>query len=49
MSNQINKSKIAYRQVGDYQIPNITLPPEEAKVELGLWGMKRKDYLMKNK
>ncbi len=43
------ESKITYRQVGDYQIPNITLPPEEAKVELGLWGMRHKDYLMKNK
>ncbi len=42
-------SKITYRQVGDYQIPNITLPPEEANAELGLWGMKHKDYLMKNK
>ncbi len=48
MSNQVNESKITYRQVGDYQIPNLALPPEETKVELGLWGMKRKDYLMKN-
>ncbi len=42
------ESKITYRQVGDYQIPNITLPPEETKIELGIWGMRRKDYLMKN-
>ncbi len=49
MSNQVNESKITYRQVGDYQIPNITLPPEERNVELGVWGMKHKDYLMKNK
>ncbi len=49
MSNQVNESKITYRQVGDYQIPNITLPPEEAKIELGIWGMRHKDYLMKNK
>ncbi len=49
MSNQVNESKIIYRQVGDYQIPNITLPHEETKVELGMWGMKHKDYLMKNK
>ncbi len=48
MSNQVNKSKITYRQVGDYQIPNIILPAEETKVELGLWGQKHKDYLMKN-
>ncbi len=43
------ESKITYRQVGDYQIPNITLSPEESRIELGLWGMKHKDYLMKNK
>ncbi len=49
MSNQVNESKITYRQVGDYQIPNITLPPEETKIELGVWGMQHKDYLMKNK
>ncbi len=49
MSNQNNESKITYRKVGDYMIPNIILPPEETKVELGLWGMKHKDYLMKNK
>ncbi len=49
MSNQTNESKITYRQIGDYQITNIILSPEEAKVELGVWGMKHKDYLMKNK
>ncbi len=49
MSNQVNGNKTTYRQVGDYQIPNITLPPEEAKIELGMWGMRHKDYLMKNK
>ncbi len=49
MSNQVNERKITYRQVGDYLIPNLTLPPKEEKVELGLWGMKHKDYLMKNK
>ncbi len=49
MSNQVNERKITYRQVGDYQIPNIILPHEEAKVELGLWGTSHKDYLMKSK
>ncbi len=49
MSNQVNENKITYRQVGDYQIPNLTLSPEETKVELGMWGMRHKDYLMKNK
>ena len=37
-----------YRTVGDYRIPNITLPAESNK-PLGMWGLKRKDYLMKHK
>ena len=37
-----------YRTVGDYRIPNITLPAESSK-PLGMWGLKRKDYLMKHK
>ncbi|MBQ3046105.1 MAG: TnpV protein [Clostridia bacterium] len=37
-----------YRTVGDYRIPNITLPTETNK-PLGVWGMKRKYYLMQNK
>ena len=39
---------ITYRAVGDYRIPNITLPAEANK-PLGMWGLKRKDYLMKHK
>ena len=46
MKNNIN---IQYRQVGDYNIPNLTLPPEEANIRLGKWGMLHKDYLLKNK
>lgn len=42
-------SKISYRQVGDYFIPNLILPPEEASVTLGKWGMMHKDYMLKNK
>ncbi len=42
-------NKIQYRQVGDYLIPNLILPPEEASVPLGKWGMMHKDYLIKNK
>ena len=37
-----------YRTVGDYRIPNITFPAEANK-SLGMWGLKRKDYLMKHK
>lgn len=37
-----------YRMVGDYRIPNITLPAEASR-PLGVWGVKRKDYLMQHK
>ena len=42
-------SKITYRQVGDYLIPNLKLPPEEANITLGKWGMMHKNYLEKHK
>ena len=42
-------SKITYRQVGDYLIPNLKLPPEEANIRLGKWGMMYKSYLEKHK
>lgn len=41
--------KITYREVNGYLIPNLKLPPEEASVRLGKWGMKHKDYLENNK
>lgn len=44
-----NNNSITYRRVGDYYIPNLILPPEEAKVRLGKWGMLHKDYLLKHK
>ena len=44
-----NKDSISYRRVGDYNIPNLTLPPEEANIRLGKWGMLHKDYLQKHK
>ena len=44
-----NNTNIQYRQVGDYNIPNLILPPEEASIRLGKWGMLHKDYLLKNK
>lgn len=37
-----------YRMVGDYRMPDITLPVEVNK-PLSVWGLKRKDYLMKHK
>lgn len=45
MSNRIS---ISYRRVGDYNIPNLKLPPEEAKVRLGRWGIMHKSYLEKH-
>ena len=44
-----NNTNIQYRQVGDFNIPNLILPPEEANITLGKWGMLNKDYLLKNK
>ena len=42
-------ANITYRQVADYMIPNLTLPPEESTIRLGKWGMLHKDYLLKHK
>ena len=44
-----NKNSISYRRAGDYNIPNLTLPPEEANITLGKWGMLHKDYLLNHK
>ena len=43
------KGTLTYRTVGDFRIPNLTLPPEEANIFLGKWGMLYRDYLFKNK
>ena len=44
-----NNTNITYRQVGDFNIPNLILPPEEANITLGKWGMLHKDYLLNYK
>ncbi len=44
-----NKNFISYRRVGDFNIPNLTIPPEEATISLSKWGMMYKDYLEKHK
>ncbi|MBO5396174.1 MAG: TnpV protein [Clostridia bacterium] len=44
-----NKNSISYRRVRDYNIPNFVLPPEEANIRLGKWGMLHKDYLLNHK
>ena len=43
------KKNLTYRDVGDFRIPNLTLPPEEANITLGKWGMLYKEYLFKHK
>ena len=42
-------NNISYRRVGDYNIPNLILPPEEANITLGKWGMMHKTFLEKHK
>lgn len=42
-------NSITYRSVGDYNIPNLILPPEETNITLGKWSMLHKDYLLKHK
>jgi len=41
--------KTTYREVNGYLIPNLKLPPEEANIRLGKWGMMYKSHLEKNK
>jgi len=41
-------ANITYRQVADYMIPNLRLPPEESAIRLGKWGMMYKDYWQKH-
>ena len=43
------KQNLTYRAVGDFRIPNLTLPHEEANITLGKWGMLHKDYLLQHK
>lgn len=45
----MKNNNISYRQVGDYNIPNLILPPEETSITLGKWGMLHKGYLLKHK
>ena len=38
-----------YTQVGDYLLPNLTLPDEEKNIVLGRFGMAHKAWLKNNK
>ena len=37
-----------YAQVGDYLLPDLSLPAEEKEVNIGVWGMRHKRYLREN-
>ncbi len=49
MKSSFEQNGGTYRQVGDFNIPNLTLSPEESNITLGKWGMMHKDYLLKHK
>lgn len=49
MKSSYEQNGGTYRQVNDYMIPNLRLPPEESAIRLGKWGMLHKDYLQKHK
>lgn len=48
MKSSFEQNGGTYRQVGEYNIPNLTLPPEETNIILGKWGMLHKEYLEKH-
>ena len=47
--SNFEKNGGTYTQVGDYLIPDLTLPPEEQNVHIGVYGMRHKHYLMEDK
>ena len=49
MKSSFKQNGGTYRQVGDFKIPNLTLPHEESNITLGKWGMLHKDYLLEYK
>ena len=48
MKSSFEQNGGTYRQVEDFKIPNLTLPPEETTIKLGKWGVLHKDYLEKH-
>ncbi len=48
-NERMYQMKITYREVNGYLIPNLKLPPEEANVRLGKWGMLYKSHIEKNR
>ncbi len=41
--------EITYTKVGDYLIPDLSLPPEKEQRPIGVWGKRHKRYLMEHK
>lgn len=39
---------ISYTLQGDYYLPNLELPTEEQKSNIGVWGMRHANYLKQN-
>ncbi len=37
-----------YTQVGDYLLPDLKLPEEEKRANIGVWGMRHKKFLREN-
>ena len=37
-----------YTQVGDYLLPNLSLPAEEKETNIGVWAIRHKRYLKQN-
>ena len=37
-----------YTQVGDYYLPDLKLPEEEKRANIGVWGMRHKKFLKEN-
>jgi hypothetical protein len=37
-----------YTQVGDYLLPDLSLPAEEKQANIGVWGMRHKRFLKEN-
>ncbi len=48
-NERMTHMKITYREVNGYLIPNLKLPPKEANIRLGKWGMMYKSHLEKHK
>ena len=46
--SNFEKNGGTYTKVGDYLIPDLTIPPEEQNIHIGVWGMRHKRYLMEN-